>query len=382
MADVSLIKCSDYDRGVVEEAVRQAVDLLGGISSMINPGERVLIKPNLLHMTAPERAITTHPSVVAAVIRLVKEAGGIPLVGDSSGVPLYERVLRNTGIGALAEEMGVETPSFTADPVEVENKEGVQVKRLLLSRPAVEADKIISVSKLKTHGQVYFTGAIKNQFGCIPGLLKAQYHYRFPTRDVFSAMLLDINRYLKPRLVLAIMDGIVAMEGNGPSGGNPRDVGVILAGKDLAAVDVVACRVVNIDPMTVPTNRLAYETGYSDGSIDDINVLGASVEDVIVRDFERLRVVGSIGRVLPLPAFLARRVSDSLVPKPAPDKKLCTLCGVCVEVCPAVPKAIELVDGAIVIDYKKCIRCYCCQEMCPSAAMKLRSGLLARLLNR
>ncbi len=382
MSDVSLIRCSSYDREVVEAAVRQAVDRLGGMSAMVHPGERVLIKPNLLHAMPPSRAVTTHPSVLAAVIRLVKEAGGVPFVGDSSGMPLYERVLRATGVRSVAEELGAEIVDFSADACEVENPDGVRVKRLVLSKAVVEADKLISLPKLKTHGQVYFTGAIKNQLGCVPGLLKAQYHFRFPERDLFAGALLDINRYLKPKAVLAIMDGVVAMEGNGPSGGNPRDVGVIIAGREFPAVDVVACRVVNIEPMTVPTTRLAYETGFVEGDIGAIKVLGAQIEDVVVKDFKRLRVVASVGRMGPMPKFISARISASLVPKPAPDKELCTLCGACVEACPAVPKAIELTDQGIVINYDRCIRCYCCQEMCPSGAMKLRSGLLARLLNR
>ena len=378
MSDISLIRCSNYDHEAVEEAVRRAVDLLGGISTMVHPGERVLIKPNLLLATHPDRAVTTHPSVLAAVVRLVKEAGATPLIGDSPGMPLYERVLRVTGVRSVAEELATEISDFSEDPCEVENGDGVHVKRLVLSRAAVEADKLISLPKLKTHGQVYFTGAVKNQFGCVPGLLKAQYHFRFPDRDLFAGALLDINRYLKPKAVLAIMDGIVAMEGNGPSGGSPRDVGVIIAGREFPAVDVVACRTVNIEPMTVPTIRLAYETGFIEGDIGGINVLGAQGEDVIVRDFKRLRVVSSVGRMGPIPEWIGK----SLVPKPFPDKELCTMCGACVEACPAVPKAIELTDRGIVINYDRCIRCYCCQEMCPSAAMKLRSGLLARLLSR
>jgi uncharacterized protein (DUF362 family)/Pyruvate/2-oxoacid:ferredoxin oxidoreductase delta subunit len=378
MTRVSLIKCSGYDRAEVEGAVREAVELLGGITSMIQAGERVLIKPNMLHPSAPERAITTHPSVVAAVIKLVKEARAIPLVGDSPGLARCERVLRATGIGAVAEELGAETVDFSASLVEVENETGL----LVLSRAAVEADRIISLPKLKTHGQVYFTGAVKNQFGCVPGFLKAQHHCRFPDRDHFAEMLLDINRYLKPKLALAVMDGIVAMEGNGPSGGTPREVGVIVAGRDFPAVDVVACRVVNIDPITVPTTRAAYVSGYTTGEMADIEVLGESVENVVVEDFKRLQVVSRIAQFGPLPPSVARRLTESLVPKPAPDKKLCTLCGACVETCPAVPKAIEMVGSKVVIDQGKCIRCYCCQEMCPSGAMKLRSGLLARLLNR
>jgi uncharacterized protein (DUF362 family)/NAD-dependent dihydropyrimidine dehydrogenase PreA subunit len=382
MADVSLIRCDTYDRDVVEKAVRDAVGLLGGMSSFVRPGERVLVKPNLLHAAAPDRAITTHPSIVASVIKLVKEAGATPIVGDSPGIPLYDRVLRITGIAAVARELGAEAPDFSVNPVDAENPSGLRVKRLVVARPAIEADTIISVSKLKTHGQVYFTGAIKNQFGCVPGLLKAQYHMRFPDRELFAGALLDINRYLKPKLALAIMDGVVGMEGNGPSGGRPRKLGVIIAGRDFPAVDAVACRVVNIDPMTVPTTRLAYETGFATEDIGAIRVLGERVEDVVVQDFERLRVVSNIGQVGPLPSFIAARIRDSLVPKPAPDRDLCTRCGVCVETCPAVPKALSLTDRGIVIDYAKCIRCYCCQEMCPAGAMKLRSGLLAKLINR
>ena len=382
MAEVSLVKCSGCEREAVEGAVREAVGLLGGISSIIRPGERVLIKPNMLQAAAPERAITTHPSIVAAVIRMVKEAGAVPMVGDSPGMGRYERVLRTTGIGQVAEELGAETPDFSVNPLDVENETGLRVKRLVISRAAVEADKIISLPKLKTHGHVYFTGAVKNQFGCVPGFLKTQYHFRFPDRDRFAGALLDINRFLKPRLALCVMDGIVAMEGNGPSGGTPRKVGVIIAGRDFPTVDVVACRVVNIEPMTVPTTRAAYVTGYITEDMADIKVLGEPIENVVVEDFQRLRVVSRVAQLGPIPPRLARRLAESLVPKPAPDRKLCTLCGACVEACPAVPKAIGLAHSSIVIDHRKCICCYCCQEMCPSGAMKLRSGLLARLLNR
>ncbi len=379
MSRVAVVKCKDYDEERVRDAVVKAVSLLGGIEQFVGGASNLLVKPNLLVAKKPEKAVSTHPSVLKAVLGLAKPVADKVLVGDSPGFGNLDRIAAVTGIIDAVNDTGAELVHFTPS-VDVATPDCTRLKRMTLAKPAVDADAIISVPKLKTHGQMYFTGAVKNQFGCIPGLLKPQMHLRFTDRNDFATMLLDINRFLKPKL--AVMDGVVGMDGMGPSGGSPKPIGVIIAGGDLTAVDVVACSIVGIDPKTVPTIAVAAEQGYGCTSLDEIEVVGDPIESVRVTDFNRVKTVIDISAFVPVPDFVRRWLRNSIIPKPVFGSPACTLCEACVEVCPAQPKAIKRGDDRIEVDYSSCIRCYCCHEMCPQKAIELRAGVLGRLLNR
>jgi len=378
MSTVSIIKCPDYAPARVDVAVQEAIDLLGGIGQYVRPGGRALLKINLLAGTEPEKAVTTHPAVVRAMIRQTRAAGAIPLVGDCSGhegPPNRGRYLsgcRQAGIQQVCEEEGVELVHLSAESVEVENPHARAFKRFTLAKGVVEADVVINLPKLKTHGLTLFTGGVKNNFGCLPGLLKAQMHLRAQGAEDFSQMLVDLLPAVRP--ALTVMDAVVGMEGDGPRNGQPKQIGAILASADPVALDAAACQMVGIEPLMVPTTRLAHEQGVGVGDLAQIELLGESLEAMRVADFQLASGSGMLFR----PTGLLRFLQGRLVAKPVLVAERCQGCWVCLEHCPA--DAMSKDGWRPVFDYGKCIRCYCCQELCPHDAIKLRRPLLARIL--
>ena len=374
---VAIVRCRDYQSDLVDAAVRRSVDLLGGIERFVSPGQRVMLKTNLLSPSTPDRLIVTHPSVVAAMARLVKEAGGTAIIADSPGGPFtrsrLEQCYRKAGLYEVAEATGASL-NFDTRSIQVPHPQGHLVKRLDLMQLIEEVDVIIGLAKMKTHALMTFTGATKLMFGLVPGLTKPGYHGKLSGADRFAEMLLDLVSYVKP--ALTVMDAVVGMEGNGPSGGDPRNVGLILAGVDTVAVDLVAASVVGIDPLKVLTIRAAVRRGNNTGRLADVEVLGESVENVKVPAF-KLPAKGM--DMDSMPPLLRNLVVNQLVLRPWPDPKRCTRCGVCRQNCPV--GAVTLDGGSPAkINQEKCIRCYCCHELCPETAIELKrsANLLAR----
>jgi len=373
---ISVVRCSSYDPDSVKAALTTAIELLGGISQFVRTGQSVLIKPNMLSPHPPEKAVTTHPSLVEAVVELVRAAGGIPSIGDSPGFYKFSRVAEVSGIGEAARRAGALLVPFEREE-EIATAGGCLMKKLVVAREVTRADAIISLPKFKTHNLTCITAAIKNHFGYVPGLKKAEMHFRFSDGDRFSHMLADIARSLPARL--HILDAVVGMDGNGPAAGDPFRMGLIIAGSDPVAVDSTACRVVGIDPLIIPMIRIASERGVGNAAEELIETVGEAIERVRVSGF-RYTPPAETGRLLPLPAFLSRRFKNWIVLRPRILHNVCTRCGACVEVCPAGPKALSLERGRIRINDRACILCYCCNEICPSRAIRLRRGFAAGVL--
>jgi len=384
---VSIVSCENYENNLVSDAVRKSIDMIGGIEKFVSSGQRVLIKPNLLSPASPEKAITTHPAVVGAVVRIVQEVGGIPFIADSpgSGIPHTEKRLRKlyeaTGMLDVAERTGI---SIIIDPTasEVSISDGVIIKRLEVIQPVLDADVVINLPKLKTHVYTLFTGATKNLFGIVPGYAKPGYHAKLHRLPHFADMLLDIIAYAKPAFTL--MDGVVGIEGDGPgTGGNPKNVGIILASEDCVALDVVACSVIGLEPTRVPTLAAAQRRDWWDGKLDSIEVVGKTIDEVRINDYKMPDTLsdpagfienkwyGAIARSLMKSAF---------TPRPVPSKKRCTACGACVRACPQ--DAITIENKLAIVTDKLCIRCYCCHELCPEAAIDLKVSWFGSLMKR
>lgn len=376
---VALVRCGEYEAGRVEAAVRRAVDLLGGMERFVRSGQRVLVKPNLLLPSDPGRAIVTHPTVLRAVVKLVHEVGGRAIIADNPATPLphlawlaaYDKV----GWAAVAAETGAELNTHII-PQQRSHPEGKLLKRVDVSSFLTEADVVVSVPKLKTHGLMRFTGAVKNLFGVVPGALKFGYHVKLQTTDRFAEMLLDLASFVRP--ALTVMDAVVGMDGDGPSAGRPFPIGAMLAGADPVAVDVAALALVGHNPASVPTVAAAVRRGWITGRVADLELLGEELAALQVEGF-RLPPGGSRTGMEWAPSFLRHWVTKQLIASPFVTER-CIGCGACVANCPA--QTISLVAGRARIALANCIRCYCCHELCPEQAIILRQPWPARVIGR
>lgn len=371
---VSIIKCKNYDEKNVMSAIQKALELIGGLKEIIKPNDKVLLKVNLLAPTTPEMAVTTHPIIVKSMIELVREVGGIPIVADSPGFLFAgdkNEAIIKSGIKEVADVLGVEALQFETIErpfIEIDVLDGVWLNTIYAARLALEADVIISLPKLKTHGLTLYTGAVKNMFGAVASKTRKIAH-NLAKSEKFSNALIDIYSSVKPNL--AVMDAVVGMEGEGPRHGNPKQIGLIFASYDSVALDAVASKTIGYEPMDILTTKLATERGLGSGVLNKIKILGEKINDVFV-DFEKAK-----GREANLPAILIRFFSGLVKVEPRLNEKMCKKCGICFKSCPA--DAIKL-DPYPVINRKLCIQCYCCNELCPEGAMEIRRSWLARRL--
>jgi uncharacterized protein (DUF362 family)/NAD-dependent dihydropyrimidine dehydrogenase PreA subunit len=376
---VALVECQAYDREVVDAAVRRAVDLLGGIDRFVKPGERVLLKPNLLQPSPPDEAIVTHPAVLRALVLLVHEAGGQVLIADNPAVVPrsltgWQKAYERCGWAAVAAETGAEL-NMHIEAKRRPHPQGDLIKLMDTSGFLDEVDVVISVPKLKTHGLMRYTGAVKNLFGTVPGATKFGYHVKLQSTDRFADMLLDLVSFVRP--ALTVMDAVVGMDGDGPAGGQPFPIGVVLAGVDPVALDVAALELVGEPPDSVPTIERAILRGWTTGSTSDLNLLGDDLDELRVEGF---RVPAGGARSMErVPAFLRSLGTRNMVANPVVNE-LCIGCGLCIDSCPA--QTIVEVEGRARIELGDCIRCYCCHEICPERAIDLRQPALARLMSR
>jgi uncharacterized protein (DUF362 family)/Pyruvate/2-oxoacid:ferredoxin oxidoreductase delta subunit len=379
MSKVALVRCESYEIGAVRNAVKKGLDLLGGATRFAKAGEKIILKVNLLVGAEPDKCVTTHPAVLRAAGELFKQTGAKLYYGDSPSFGSTLAAARKAGMTALAKEAGIELADFgVGEPVSF--AEGRQNRNFVVAKPVMESDGVISLPKLKTHAFQKFTGCIKNQFGCVPGILKAEFHVKLPNANDFAKMLVDLDRLVRPRLY--IMDGIFAMEGNGPHGGTPRKMGLLLFSEDPVALDATVCRLLNCDPALVPTTKFGQEFGRGTYEQDKIELLGDGFSAFKTNDF-------IIDRS-PIRPYMTRGIykilNSIILPKPVINKKKCVKCGRCVQMCPVVPKAVDWTNGDTsrppAHDYKRCIRCYCCQEVCPEKAITVKNPLLRRMLIR
>ena len=368
---VSIVRCPDYSHA--KDAIIESLELIGGLEKIIKSGDRVLLKANILAARPPEDSVTTHPAVIKAMCELVSDIGGIPIVGDGSGIThpgATAEALKISGIEDAAQKCGAEIVNFeTAGFVEVDVPDAKQFPRLYIAKPILEADVIISLPKLKTHELTYYTGAVKNFFGAVPLKTRKQAHL-LAKRDLFGEAVVDIYSIVKPHL--AVMDGIVGMEGNGPAHGTPINTGIVMASYDCVAMDMVASELIGFDPMIIPTNRAALERNIGIGQPE---IVGSSLDDV------KVKFKPSTGGITTMaPAFLTTSFGRFFTMKPHINTSKCILCGACVLNCS--PHAIKEIDGKLEIDDKKCIQCYCCRELCPQNAVEIRKSLVAKILTR
>ncbi|MCL2473046.1 MAG: DUF362 domain-containing protein [Treponema sp.] len=373
---VGIVRCSSYDPEEVFIAMKRAVELAGALDVV---GKTVLLKPNILSDAASEKAITTHPVVLEAAIRLVREMGAKRiLAGDSPGLQTPGFSGKISGLGEAAVKNGAEWVDFTKEKIDINYPGGKTVKKFTVTHVVREADIIISLPKLKTHQLMYFTGAMKNMFGLIPSVAKSSFHVRFPGREAFASMIVDLNLAVKP--AYALMDAVTGMEGAGPSAGNKRHIGLVMASSNLLAMDAAASAIIGYPPGAIPVNRDALMRGYWLSGFSEIEYPGLSPSELRIPDFVKIpfKEHGSQFVDFVLPGAV-KRFRDSFAPGPEIDHGVCTRCGDCSRICSsgAISYSAEGKEGGgakrgrMIIGYSRCIRCFCCHEICPAKAIEI-----------
>lgn len=374
--DVAVVRCKTYDVEAVKPALEEAVNAVNGLD-FVKLGMKIIIKPNLVSFKKPDAAATTHPALLEALVEMLLARGADVTIGDSPGgphsLPLLNRVYAATGMDRL-EKLGAKL-NRNMNEKTVDFPEGKVLKNFTYTEYLDEADAIIDFCKLKSHGMLGMSAAVKNLFGTIPGLKKPEVHYKFQNDAEFADMLVDLNEYFKPRL--AICDAVVGMEGNGPTAGTPRQIGAIIASKSTYYADVVGAELIGMNIDGLPTLQAAYERGFAPASSKNLRVYG-DIRALTVDDFKAPPVRGlSFMRKGNVLHFISKAALEH---KPTLKKRLCVGCGECARMCPA--KAIEMKNKKPHINREKCIRCFCCQEFCPRAAMVAHRPLAAKVLNK
>ena len=373
---VVLLPCGEYDEEKVYTLLKQGLYLVGGVEALIPKDGKILLKPNLLKRAEVEKAVITHPVVVGAFARILRENGYEQIIlADSCGHGTTQAVIRGTGMDTYLEKYQIPAIDYS-EGIKVDYPQGIQAKEFILPKELLEQNCVISLSKMKTHALERITGAVKNSYGFVYGFHKAKGHTQYPSADSFARMLIDLNKCVAPKLY--VMDGIVAMEGNGPGSGDPVQMNVMLMSTDPVALDSVFSRLVYLKPEMVPTNYHGEKMGLGTWKEEEITLLTPdgeiSMSEAVKRygnpqfNVDRTEVRKNIWTRMAGALNIFQK-------KPYIEADKCVRCGICVQSCPVPGKAVDFRKGKDkppVYDYKKCIRCFCCQEMCPKKAIKVK----------
>lgn len=366
---VSVMQCESYEQKKIDLAVQASIKNIVNLENLIEPGTRVHVKPNLLTAKTPDKGATTHPSLVQSVVEMVQKLGADVTIGDSPAGrsrPI-EEYWEKTGMAGVARKTGAKLVQFEKKGV---RKFEINGNEYFIAKAVTEADVVINVCKMKTHNLTLFTGAIKNMFGSIPGFQKSEYHKQAHKAKDFSKIVAEIFSAVRPQI--NIMDAVEIMEGNGPSGGAVKPLGLILASTDAVALDTIAAHLMGFEDGEIFTTEFVYEMGLGEKNIEKILIKGAGITNFTGKEFAL-----PTNRYLNyVPSSLVRVLGKFIWVRPRPDEEKCQRCGACIAICPT--SAMTSDEGFPVIDYTKCISCFCCDEACPHNAIDQQASWLAR----
>ena len=378
MLDVSITPCRSYAPAEVRAALERVLAPLGGLD-WVTPGMKIVIKANLVSMMKPELAATTHPALLCELVTMLCARGASVVIGDSPGglysAAVVNRIYTVTGMREAVSAGGTLNQNF--DVREAIFPEAMVAHDFTYTAYLDDADAIIDFCKLKTHGMMGMSAAVKNMFGVVPGTFKPEYHFRYPNHADFAKMLIDLNTYFAPKTRLCLVDAVVGMEGNGPTQGKPRQLGALLAAVSPHPLDLLCAALIGLTPADVPTLQVAVENGMIPSSVDQLQIEG-DWRSLCVTDFDNIHVRRSL-QFEGAGKFASMFVRSALRARPVPNKRACVGCEKCAKICPA--KAIVMKNKRPVIDKNACITCFCCQEFCPVGAMTVHRPLIARVLN-
>ena len=368
---VALTEQRDYNPARVKEAIITLLQPLGGLEAFVSTGQKVLLKPNLLAGRSPDKAVTTHPAVVRAIIELCLDLGANVSLGDSPGIGSLESVANKAGLLDIVKTTGIKLATFEKS-VPLTSTTGT-FHKLEVAQDILDAEVVINLPKLKTHQMMGMTCAVKNMFGAVVGLRKPRLHLQAGTDKAFFAlMLLELCELLSP--TLSIVDAIVGMEGEGPGSGDPVAIGALIAGTNCQAIDTVATEMLGLETAAVWTQQQARLTGRPYTRLSDLELIGTPLDELKVVNFKPAKMTDiNFG----LKGNLKRYLKNSLSARPEASPEQCKLCNECVKLCP--PQAMKIKNQRLKIDYDLCIRCFCCQELCPHGALHTTQGLLLKL---
>lgn len=375
MAVVAILRASAYEAKTLASSLERGLSLLGDLDSLFRGNVKVFIKVNLLSPFAPvENAIFTHPYFVREVVKFLKNWNVSIVVGDDISLRQGD-AFASSGYRAALADCGVALSSLKEKGFREITVKGEIMDRIHYSQEALEADCLLNLPKLKTHSFTIYTGAIKNMFGLVPHGLRLRCHREHIWSEVFSNALVDIFSVRPPDL--NIMDSVVAMEGEGPSSGNPRQIGLILASRDATALDAIAGKIIGLAAERVFTTRHAHRRELGLGKVEEVQVKGELLADVLIPDFKLSAVAVSLFR-RHWPSFLYAYFQEKLAFLPRIKRDSCTGCGDCLQACPT--EAIKMLDERAWINPEKCIHCLCCHEVCRFKSVHLGQQPLGRLI--
>lgn len=376
MDKVFIYKCDDYEDKNIKDAINNIVSSFDLLKKIKN--KKVVIKANLVSAMEPDKGATTHPKLLKELTSYLLSKGCEVIIGDSPGGVYTKPYLNHVYKITKMTETGAKlNDNFNTKKTYYEDAK--ILKTFEYTSYLDEADVIIDFCKLKTHGMMQMSCAVKNMFGSIPGTMKPEYHYRFPNHKDFANMLIDIYEYFKPSI--AIVDAIIGMEGNGPTMGDARKIGAILASENAYALDYICAKLIGLDPIKVETINQSIERKLFDKNNIEIN---DDINNYLISDFNTNIGQNTItffdNKKGPLSKLIAKGSNTIFANKPNPIKRKCVGCKKCEQICPV--KAIEMVNNKPKIDRNKCIKCYCCQEFCPFGAMVVKTSPVMKLLHK
>ncbi|MCH5157117.1 MAG: DUF362 domain-containing protein [Clostridiales bacterium] len=371
--------CCDYQPSNVAQAMDDVISQLGGLEQYVPANAKVFVKVNLVREMSPDKCGTTHPEVVIALIKQLEKLTPNVTVGDSCAGLYTKGALSGVYNKCKLTEVETRTSAKLNKNFETQTVDyhGQVLTNCDIIGAFLDADVVINVAKFKTHSFAGYTGAVKNLFGLIPGLVKVEMHSRFPDLGDFCNMLCDIEQYARPKTVLHIIDGVMGMDGEGPTNGKPKFVGQILASADPYALDVVAVSLF-ANPLDMPLLQVAVNRGLLNKDFSNIDFDFESWKNNFIADFD-YSLASSTDSFLNLPPWIKKLAVKHLTKRVSMDNN-CRACGKCATHCPA--KAITIKKDKAHVKQRKCIRCYCCQELCPFNAVRFKKPLFYRVARR
>ena len=380
---VSVCACDSYEEERLAQTIRTQMDIFGYDETFF-AGKKVVVKPNLVMKKTPDAAATTNPVMLSALLTVLSERACVPLIAESPG-GLFNRqrlegIYRVCGIAAVADKHGVSL-NYETDALNVPFAEGKTVKTFHILKSVAEADVLIDLCVLKSHGLTKMSAAVKNFFGTIPGIEKFEMHATFPDYKDFSSMICDLcEMYCRTKSVIAITDAVIGMEGNGPTAGTPRKIGAVLMSPNPFASDIVGETLLGFAG-TVPIVREGVSRGLCPADVSGIELIGDDIAPLVISDFKEPDSAQNRAPSL-LTRFSSGKLGRFFMPRPIATPEKCRGCGECVASCPQ--HTIEMTErkGKKIarIRHSDCIRCYCCQELCPFEAIKIKKNILIRII--